>query len=1390
MSTTKLDYAVLLKDALRKLDTMQSELDTLQRVKTEPIAIVGMACRFPGATTPEAFWQLLQNGVDTTRIVPCERWSADEYYADDRGMPGKTYVRHASFIDNVDQFDAHFFGISPQEAVSLDPQQRLLLEVSWEALERAGQAPQKLVGSQTGIFMGIGQVDYAQQTVLNGNPAQIDIYAGTGSAPSVASGRLSFVLGVHGPNMAVDTACSASLVAVHLASQSLRLGECNLALAGGVQLMLSPLSSVGLAQMQALSPDGRCKTFDAKADGYGRGEGCGVVILKRLSDAQRDGDSILAVIRGSAVNHDGPSSGLTVPNRVAQEALMRRALQNAQIEAESVGYIEAHGTGTSLGDPIELRALTSVYGKGRVSPLWVGSVKTNIGHLEAAAGIAGLIKVVLALQHGEIPPHLHLQTPTPHFDWEKFPLQIPIKRTLWPNSTECTARIAGISSFGLSGTNAHVILSNAPSLQPRALERATSNSERPWQILTLSAKNEVALSALIVRYQEYLASASVAKLGDLCYTANSGRNHFAYRVALVTQSTDQLSTQFTAIANGQSALGIHCAYFPEHQSIPKIAFLFTGQGAQYINMGRKLYETQPTFRQTLDRCDEILREYLGGSILSVLYPTGKQHDENHPPAHRPPSGRIETAQLGTEPGAAGCIDQTAYTQPALFALEYALAMLWKSWGIEPTICMGHSVGEVAAACVAGVFSLEDGLKLIAARGRLMQALPQDGSMVAVMADEATVAQLIAPYRQQVDIASINGPQNVVISGQRQVLEEINETFATRGIKTRPLTVSHAFHSPLMEPMLAEFAEVAKAITYYPPRIAILSNVTGQIATDTLTDWQYWVRHVRNPVRFADGVVALQDRGIDIFLEIGPKPTLLGMAKSVLDSRALSDSTKHDPESTSLPSRVQKLSLTETKPKIVDPLLLPSLREGHSDWQQILESLAKLYVQGADVCWDGFEKGYQRHKAILPTYPFQRQRYWVESRQSAQTLVTPVKTPVVLQGIVHQPDNLANGRNNGTVSRQQPLVTRGEQPPLRQVILNTAPEARQAKIQDYLGQVIEKAVGIPISTLTPEQSMTNVGLDSLMIMGIKQQIQRELGVKVPVENLLQGISIQQLALQARSNLDPIQTTSAPPGVADALVAIQPEGKKPPFFCVHPIGGVVFPYYRLAALLGKEQPVYGLQAVEVNGRPSISIEQMATTYIAAIRSVQPQGPYFLGGWSFGALVAYEMARQLDLAGASIGLTVSLDQAAPAEDKFVNTWKGLQFLVTTGIPNIWPYAREYMQWSSQSSNRSATRQQYHSQAMGTMLRIMRANGQSIFAYQPAPYRGPITLFQTTAQLRNTKGELTWGWHKLAQGGVIRIEVPGHHMNLLNDPHVNVLAEKLRIVLQQAQKTVGVTA
>jgi acyl transferase domain-containing protein/NADPH:quinone reductase-like Zn-dependent oxidoreductase/NAD(P)-dependent dehydrogenase (short-subunit alcohol dehydrogenase family) len=912
-----------LKRAFLALEDAEARLAARQHADREPIAVVGLGCRVPGnGDDPASFWRLMHEGVDAITSVPADRWDHDAFYDPDPGAPGRIATRSGGFLRTIDTFDATLFGIAPREAEGMDPQQRLLLEVAWEALEHAGQAPDRLQESDAGVYIGVCSSDYAYLQVKSGDRGLLDAHFTSGIAHSVFSGRLSYLLGLRGPSLTIDTACSSSLVAVHLACQGLRNGECSLAIAGGANLILAPDLFIALSHSRMLAPDGRCKTFDAAADGFARSEGCGVVILKRLSRAQADGDRILALIRGSAINQDGPSSSLTAPNGPAQEAVIRAALAFAGIAPREVGFIEAHGTGTQLGDPLEVKALGAVFG-GRDQPLIIGSVKTNIGHLEAAAGISGLIKVVLSLQHRTIPPHLHFETPSPHIAWQDLPFVVPRQPVPWQPING--RRIGGVSSFGFSGTNAHVVLEEAPA----KLGSAEANPGRSCYLFALSARDPAALAQLAGRHAAALAGPRNDTLADVCHTANVGRAHFAERATIVTGTVDRLRACLEALSRGEDAEGLMLER-GAHREPPRIVFLFTGQGAQYAGMTSGLYDASPVFRATLDRCAEILRPYLDRPLLDVLF---------------------------TKDTGAAQINQTVYTQPALFAVEFALTELWRSWGVTPAAVIGHSVGEYVAACVAGVFSLQDGLRLIALRGQLMQSLPCGGEMAAVFAPEALVAPMIAPHVAVLSIAGANGPSQTVISGDAAAVEDVCRRLEQQGVQSHALPVSHAFHSPLVDPVLDQFEQAARSVRFAAPRIRLISNLTGrQAVADEITRPSYWRRHMREAVRFGDGLRALAGARPDCCIEIGPHPALLPLAGAALTASP--------------------------------PRLIASLRRGKPDWQHVLEGLSAVYRAGAKVDWRGLSETGKDRIVDLPHYPFQRERYWFQVRTETSPRAAP------------------------------------------------------------------------------------------------------------------------------------------------------------------------------------------------------------------------------------------------------------------------------------------------------------------------------------------------------------------------------------------------------------------
>lgn len=925
----------LLKKALVALEEMQTRLDSAEAAKRQPIAVIGMACRFPGgANSPEQFWQNIYNGIDAVGPIPADRWVPEFAREADIYPPVPMEKWQGGFVDYIDQFDAQFFGITPREAATIDPQQRMVLELAWQALERAGIPADSLNGSQTGVFIGISTNEF-YQLIKSVKHDPLDAYMATGIALNVAAGRLSFTLGLQGPSVAVDTACSSSLTALHLACNSLRSGESDLVITGGVNAILSPQAYPVLLKWGMLSPDGRCKVFDASANGFARAEGGGMLVLKRLSDAIANNDPVLAVIRGSAVNQDGHSTGLTAPKGLAQQQVIETALENAGVKPRQISYVEAHGTGTPLGDPIEVEALGAVLGRERdhSQPLLLGSVKSVIGHTEAASGSASVIKTILAMQHKVVPPNLHLHEPSPQIPWPDFPVIVPTEPTPWQPAPD-SRRLVGISGFGFSGTNAHVILE-----EPPELEKPVNAIDRPAHLLTVSARSQKALKERVRDLADALTNDTATPLADVAHTLNAGRVAFAYRLAFTAASREEAIQKLRAFETGQDNPALLSQVVVNER--PRIAFLFTGQGSQYLSMGRELYETQPTFRATLDECDAILQEYIPGGLLPVIF--GDDAD---------------------------LLNNTAYTQPALFAIEYALAQLWMSWGVTPHAVCGHSVGEFVAACIAGVFSLQDGLRLIATRGRLMGALPAGGVMAAVMADENAVKAVIEPFGDAVVVATLNGPENTVIAGSSAAVQSAMDAFAQRGIKTRQLKVSHAFHSPLMEPMLAEFERVLQTITFHKPQLRLAANVTGTFATDALTKPDYWLKQARHAVRFADDMRALYDAGYRIFLEVGPNATLVSMAQTFLGEAAW----------------------------------LASLRENRGNWDTMLTTLGGLYTQGVQINWLGFDRDYHRHKVILPTYPFQREHFWPQQEKQRRPAAKAGEHPLLgrrVQSPLHQ-----------------------------------------------------------------------------------------------------------------------------------------------------------------------------------------------------------------------------------------------------------------------------------------------------------------------------------------------------------------------------------------------------
>ncbi|WP_189865022.1 type I polyketide synthase, partial [Streptomyces poonensis] len=988
------------------------------------IAVIGLACRLPGAADPAAFWRLLSEGTDAITDVPQDRWDGAAVADADLSEPGRTDIRRGGFLDGIGHFDANFFGLSPKEAAAMDPQQRLVLELAWEALEDAHVRAETVRDTRTGVFVGAIWDDYATLHHRSGLTA-ISPHTVTGLHRSIIANRVSYFLGLNGPSLTVDSGQSSSLVSVHLACESLRKGESTVALAGGVNLNIVPESSLGAAKFGGLSPDGRCFTFDARANGYVRGEGGGIVVLKPLAQALADGDTVHCVIRGSAVNNDGGGDGLTVPRGSGQEQVLRLAYERAGIDPAHVGYVELHGTGTKVGDPVEAAALGSVLGAGRApgQALRVGSAKTNVGHLEGAAGITGLLKAVLSLRHRELPASLNFRTPNPAIPLDRLNLRVQTEHSTW-EAEEGRPLVAGVSSFGMGGTNCHIVLTEHQ--VPPAADDAADTGAAPafWPLSARTATGLRAQAAALLAHAEAHPGLS---LSDAGWSLATGRTAFEHRAVVVGEDREDVLRALRELSTG----GIDAA-LTTGRTGPRgeLAFLFSGQGSQRAGMGRELAAAAPAFAAALDEVCAHLDPLLPRPLREVMFA---------------PEGSGEAAEL----------DRTLYTQTSLFTLEVALFRLLESWGVTPDVLMGHSIGELAAAHVAGVLSLADACTLVAARGRLMQALPAGGAMIAVQATEDEVRARIGGHTGRVSIAALNGPDSVVVSGEEDLVTEIAGAFAALGRKTSRLRVSHAFHSPHMEPMLAEFRAVAEGLVFHAPRIPIVSNVTGRLAEETSgyegCTAEYWVRHVREAVRFADGVARLDEQGVRTYLELGPGGVLTSMARACAGSESL---------------------------------FVPALRARRPEAPALLTAVASLHVHGVRLDWDALFGGRRaaHRKVALPTYAFERQRHWLDGTGTSPAAATPLAAAV-----------------GGVPAPAQPEVTPGAAPvgDLGRRLAGLPEPERDEAVLDLVRAHIAAVLGhAEARQVETEWTFKDLGFDSLSSVELRNQLGSATGLSLP------------------------------------------------------------------------------------------------------------------------------------------------------------------------------------------------------------------------------------------------------------------------------------------------------
>lgn len=881
----------------------------------EAIAIIGVGCRFPGAKDPQAFWQLLSGGIDAISEIPEDRWPKQAFYHPDPSIPGKAISKWGGFLDSIDQFDPFFFGISPNEAKHMDPQQRLLLELSYEAFDHAGQSKDQLDGTNTGVFVGISVNEYSH--VQFGDPLTITSHSGTGSSLSIAANRISYFFNLRGPSISIDTACSSSLAAVHLACQSLRNGECSMALAGGVNLILSPAHSIAFTKAGVLAPDGRCKTFDSSADGYVRGEGGGVVILKPFASALRDGDPVLAVISGSAMAQDGRTNGLMAPSQESQVAMLREAYRVADVSPSTVQYVEAHGTGTLLGDAMEAAAIGTVIGAARTNgPCAIGSVKTNIGHLEAAAGIAGLIKVVLAIKHRTLPPSLNYHSPNPHIAFDALNLKVQNELKAWPNSSN--PAIAGVSSFGFGGTNVHLVVSEVVPAQQDIKNGNAYSESNSCHFVPLSANSHENLRSLASSFQDLFTTNFDITTNDICYAASKRRSQHNFRLAAVGTSRRELSESLKALISGEEHPSLLLGGMVPDR-LPKLAFVFSGQGGQWYGMGRELLTQEPIFSHIIDRIDRIIQEYFSWSLKDALL--------------------AEQSEL--------LLEEIDIIQPAIFAIQVGLAEVWKEWGITPDAVIGHSMGEVAAAYVAGILSLEDAINVICLRSQLLKGLRGQGSMLATELSPVQAEEILKGQENHISIAAINGPSSTVLSGDTEKLKAIMNTLERQNLFCKWVKVDVASHSPQMERLRPEMMELLNGLNPQPAQIPFYSTVTGARGDDLTFDTNYWVENLREPVLFSNAMRELLDSGHSLFIEIGPHPILLS-------------------------------SIQPYHPK---ERLLPAMRREEPEREILFRSLGALYFEGFPITWENLfpNRGKYVH---LPPIPWQRQRYWMDNISSS------------------------------------------------------------------------------------------------------------------------------------------------------------------------------------------------------------------------------------------------------------------------------------------------------------------------------------------------------------------------------------------------------------------------
>ncbi|MBP1888262.1 non-ribosomal peptide synthetase/type I polyketide synthase [Sinorhizobium mexicanum] len=1272
------------------------------------VAIIGMAGRFPGAENVDQFWSNLADGVES--IADLDQQALRAAGVDPETLAKPNYVRREAVISGVDLFDAAFFGISPKEAAWMDPQQRILLETAYQALDHAGYGSRETVGGGVGVFAGVGANHYLAareggRDLLDSEKLQISILNG----PDFTATRIAYKLNLTGPCVSVQTACSTSLVAVHLACQSLRRGECDMALAGGASISLPHGKGYLHQQGHILSPDGHCRAFDAKAQGTVRGSGAAVVVLKRLSDACRDGDYIWSVIKGIAINNDGAAKvGFTAPSAEGQAAVIRAALTDADVSADSISYVEAHGTGTYLGDPIEISGLTKAFRShtARNQFCAIGSVKTNIGHLDAAAGVTGLIKLATMLNKGVIPASLHLDKPNPNIDFQESPVFVNKACTAWPKGGG--PRRGGVSSFGIGGTNAHAVLEEAPT-------RTGEQGDGRLHLFPVSAASRSALAEVLRQMAGFLRRNDIQQnAANIAYTLQTGRAALRYRTSFVGSDLVELADQLDQAA-------LQAGATREPSSEPRIVFMFSGQGGQQIGMGRELYKEEPEFRSAIDECANWLNEFAHIDFRHLLYREGRSDGEREP-------------------------ELEAVIQPVIFATQYAVAKLFISWGISPAAVIGHSIGEYAAAHIAGAISLPDAIRLTLTRGQLTSRVPAGGIVAVGLSPE----ELQAYWNDSLSLAAVNGPRQCVVSGAESEIAAFHEGLQARSIPSKRVRASHAVHSSLLDPILPEFRIHAEQVELHAPQVPFMSTVTGNwLEADVPLDGGYWVRNLRETVQFNLAFDRLVQSGHELFIEMGPGAALTGHSRQF-----------------------------KSKDDLRSPVAFPALRGNdhkQGDHARLLQTLGKLWVCGVPVDWSGLHGNRARQRTPLPPYPFDRKRHWLDAGANAKAQDVDLVQPGI-----------------AAVSADRPAENEEARSPIGGEM------SAEAALDCQIAAVYRDILGLDDVALT--DSFFDLGGDSLSALSVINCIEQLTGERLAASQLLEHQTPRSLAIALSKPLN-----SAWPS---ALVPIQTGGSRAPLFCPHPFGGNVLLYTPLAKALGVEQQVFGLQARGLDGetRPHLSIPEMAREYVEAIKSVQSHGPYQLVGLSMGGSIAWEMACQLSDAGEQIAILGLLD--AKALHKYEAHTSGLYhpLLGNSPIPDwlseqaiilsiLFPPLKKH--WKKLKSikrerqviallelGRQAGKLPAISDTqLDRILTVAEANRIALRNYTPRANDSRCVLFAAKKGLRTSTNEHDGdlGWKQFALGHLEIHEVPGDHYTMVAPPHVSVLAKKLQNYLNR---------